>query len=52
MSDTLAPPSPGLASYAVRLRGVTKIYANDVTALGPVDLDVMRGEFVSLLSPS
>ena len=37
---------------AVRLRGVTKIYDNGVTALGPLDLDVARGEFVSLLGPS
>jgi NitT/TauT family transport system ATP-binding protein len=37
---------------AVRLRGVTKVYDNGVTALGPLDLDVARGEFVSLLGPS
>ena len=37
---------------AVRLRGVTKTYDNGVTALGPFDLDVARGEFVSLLGPS
>src|SRR5882757_3520946 len=37
---------------AVRLRGVTKVYDNGVTALGPFDLDVSRGEFVSLLGPS
>src|ERR1700712_4323186 len=37
---------------AVRLRGVTKVYDNGVTALGPFDLDVKRGEFVSLLGPS
>jgi NitT/TauT family transport system ATP-binding protein len=39
-------------SVAVRLRGVTKVYDNGVTALGPLDLDVARGEFVSLLGPS
>jgi NitT/TauT family transport system ATP-binding protein len=37
---------------AVRLREVTKVYDNGVTALGPLDLDVARGEFVSLLGPS
>src|SRR5258708_6371592 len=37
---------------AVRLRGATKVYDNAVTALGPLDLDVARGEFVSLLGPS
>src|ERR1700721_1332346 len=34
------------------LRGVTKVYDNGVMALGPFDLDVRKGEFVSLLGPS
>jgi NitT/TauT family transport system ATP-binding protein len=34
------------------LRRVTKTYDNGVMALGPLDLDVRRGEFVSLLGPS
>ena len=34
------------------LRGITKIYESGVAALGPFDLDVRRGEFVSLLGPS
>src|SRR5258708_29888526 len=38
--------------FAVSLRGVTKAYGNGVMALGPFDLDVHRGEFVSLLGPS
>ena len=33
-------------------RGVTKVYDTGVSALGPLDLDVKRGEFVSLLGPS
>jgi NitT/TauT family transport system ATP-binding protein len=37
---------------AVRLRGVTKVYDNGTPALGPLDLDVGRGEFVSLLGAS
>ncbi len=41
-----------LGSAAARLRGVTKIYANGVNALGPIDLSVRRGEFISLLGPS
>src|SRR4051812_50169379 len=41
-----------LGSVAVRLRGATKTYDNGVTALGPFDLDVAKGEFVSLLGPS
>jgi NitT/TauT family transport system ATP-binding protein len=40
------------ASLAVSLRGVTKIYDSGVMALGPLDLDIGRGEFVSLLGPS
>ena len=39
-------------NVAVSLRGVTKTYDNGVVALGPIDLEVRRGEFVSLLGPS
>jgi NitT/TauT family transport system ATP-binding protein len=42
----------GQGSTAARLRGVTKTYANGVAALGPIDLIVRRGEFISLLGPS
>jgi NitT/TauT family transport system ATP-binding protein len=42
----------GTAGLAVSLRGVTKVYDNGVMALGPLDLDVRKGEFVSLLGPS
>ena len=34
------------------LRGVTKVYDSGVAALGPIDLDVRKAEFVSLLGPS
>jgi NitT/TauT family transport system ATP-binding protein len=40
------------AGPAVRLRGVTKVYDGSVAALGPLDLDIARGAFVSLLGPS
>ena len=40
------------AGLAVSLRDVTKAYDNGVMALGPLDLDARRGEFVSLLGPS
>src|SRR5579872_604566 len=50
------PISPGLDSSASRpavmLCGVTKVYDTGVTALGPFDLTVATGEFVSLLGPS
>lgn len=39
-------------SAAVRLRGVAKVYESGVVALGPVDLHIRRGDFVSLLGPS
>src|SRR6202451_1399533 len=48
VSETSSRP----AGLAVSLRGVTKVYDNGVTALGPLDLDVRKGEFVSLLGPS
>jgi len=51
MADT-ASSEGEFGSVAVRLRGVTKVYDNGVTALGPLDLEVARGEFVSLLGPS
>ena len=48
-----AATDPGVASgLAMSLRGVTKVYDNGVMALGPLDLDVKQGEFVSLLGPS
>jgi NitT/TauT family transport system ATP-binding protein len=42
----------GTSGLAVSLRGVTKVYDSGVMALGPLDLDVAKGEFVSLLGPS
>ncbi len=42
----------GTSGLAVSLGGVTKVYDNGVMALGPLDLDVRQGEFVSLLGPS
>jgi NitT/TauT family transport system ATP-binding protein len=43
--------SPG-QGVAVSLRGVTKTYDSGVVALGPLDLDLRKSEFVSLLGPS
>src|SRR6202045_5488832 len=48
----LSETSAGLDGLAVSLRGVTKVYDSGVMALCPLDLDVARGEFVSLLGPS
>jgi NitT/TauT family transport system ATP-binding protein len=54
MAEPAASPetAAGPAGLAVSLRGVTKVYDSGVSALGPLDLDVRRGEFVSLLGPS
>src|ERR1700687_4792953 len=41
-----------MAGLAVSLLGVAKVYDSGVMALGPLDLDVGKGEFVSLLGPS
>jgi NitT/TauT family transport system ATP-binding protein len=52
----MVEPAPslelGTASRAVSLRGVTKVFDGGVAAVGPLDLDVRKGEFVSLLGPS
>jgi NitT/TauT family transport system ATP-binding protein len=48
----LSEADSGTEGLAVSLRGVTKVYDSGVMALGPFDLDVNKGEFVSLLGPS
>ncbi|MEW6644630.1 MAG: ABC transporter ATP-binding protein [Pseudomonadota bacterium] len=40
------------ADVAVRFRRAGKVYDNGVQALSALDLDIRRGEFVSLLGPS
>src|SRR5262245_22572113 len=50
-AQTDAPASPAGAAVAVRLDGVHKRFG-DVVAVDRVDLDVMQGEFFSLLGPS
>ncbi|HVV59086.1 MAG TPA: sn-glycerol-3-phosphate ABC transporter ATP-binding protein UgpC [Gaiellaceae bacterium] len=37
---------------AIRIEGVTKVFANDVTAVDGVDLEVADGEFMVLVGPS
>ena len=36
----------------VSLRGISKRFASGVAALDPIDLDIGRGEFLSLIGPS
>ncbi|CCE06859.1 putative ABC transporter, ATP-binding protein [Bradyrhizobium sp. STM 3843] len=53
MVDSVFSDLPSAApDAAVTLDGVTKIYDSGVMAVGPLDLDVARGEFISLLGPS
>jgi NitT/TauT family transport system ATP-binding protein len=46
------PSSPPNTDVLVRLESVGKCFANGVVALTDVNLDVRRGEFLSLLGPS
>jgi NitT/TauT family transport system ATP-binding protein len=48
----LSEQDSGAPGLAVSLRGVTKVYDSGIAAVGPLDLDVGSGEFVSLLGPS
>jgi NitT/TauT family transport system ATP-binding protein len=43
---------PAAAAPVVTIRGVDKTFANGTHALAPIDLDIRRGEFVTLLGPS
>ena len=49
-SETVPARSP--APPLVTLRGVDKVFANRVTALEGLNLDIYRGEFLALLGPS
>jgi NitT/TauT family transport system ATP-binding protein len=48
----MAVALPSARDAAIALRGVTKVYDNGTVALGPLDLTVPHGEFVSLLGSS
>jgi NitT/TauT family transport system ATP-binding protein len=55
MREQVPPERPSASRSAlpvVALNGVAKVFANGVLALDDLDLDVRRGEFVSLLGPS
>ena len=54
-APTIPPPSVGADALILSARGVAKVYrtgAETVTALKEVDLDVQRGQFVSVMGPS
>ena len=46
------PPATSLSPPLVALRGVSKTFPNGTVALKGLDLEVRRGEFLSLLGPS
>jgi NitT/TauT family transport system ATP-binding protein len=52
VSAPAAPDAADAATPIVELRGVSKTYDNGTKALGAVDLDVRRGEFLTLVGPS
>ena len=52
IAPTMVAPVAPRPQPLVTLRGVDKVFANGVTALTGVDLDVHEGEFISLLGPS
>jgi osmoprotectant transport system ATP-binding protein len=52
---TSAPPLPSPASrseIAISIRHLHKTYAGDSPAVGDLDIDIRRGEFVCLIGPS
>ncbi len=54
-SPTTQAAAPAAAAFILAAQGVTKVYrtgAESVTALTAVDLDVPRGQFVSVMGPS
>ena len=52
-SDSLTEPTAGIAVHPiVRFAGVTKSYEGRTVVVQPLDLDVRRGEFLTLLGPS
>ncbi|HEV2677373.1 MAG TPA: ABC transporter ATP-binding protein [Aliidongia sp.] len=46
------PLSAAPAEIHARMAGVSRIYDGGVHALGPIDLDLRRGEFFSIVGPS
>lgn len=55
MSEVAAAPSVAIVNEIIRVRGLEKIFHVgdvDVPALRGVDLDVERGEFLSIIGPS
>jgi NitT/TauT family transport system ATP-binding protein len=47
-----APVSAEPAGALLRLEGVEQFYGEKIRILGPIDLEVREGEFLSLVGPS
>ncbi len=56
LQSALGSHASGNAGASIRAEGISKIYgqggSNPFHALGPIDLDIKPGEFVSLIGPS
>lgn len=52
LADAQAPAASGADRAVVSMRNVSKMFSNGTLALSDMSLDVMRGEFLSLLGPS
>ncbi len=52
MSELGPAPGPQATEAHVALAGVTRVYSETLHALGPIDLELRRGEFFSVVGPS
>ncbi len=52
MVQALSDIEADFAGLSVSLRGVTKVFDGGISALGPLDLKVRKGEFLALVGPS
>ena len=52
MPDPAPPVATLAAAPVVTITGAEKVYPNGTRALAPVDLEIRRGEFLTLLGPS
>ena len=51
-TPTDSGPSPDMSQVAISLKRVTKTFPNGTQAVKDLSLEIMRGDFVSLLGPS
>ena len=52
LSEATRPPPASLGDALLSLRGVSKAFSNGTVALSGLDIDVRRGDFLSLIGPS